>query len=155
MIHTRTFIPADLPAMFAARRSAIRDIAARDYTPAQIAAWARDTDDHASQLERFQTSHTWVAETNGRVIGFTNLLADGYLDCMFVHGAHQGIGAASALLDALETGARREGIKRLYSNVSITARPFFERRGFKVLSDQRVIHDGVEYLNFRMEKDLS
>ncbi len=150
----RPFRPTDLAGIFTARSSAIRDICARDYNPAQIAAWADNWDDPVKQLPRFSNSKTWVAEVRGLIVGFTNLVGDGYVDTLYVHGAHQGCGMASGLLQALEAAARVQGLNRLHSEVSITARPFFERRGFTVVTPQTVTSNGQQYLNFRMEKRL-
>jgi hypothetical protein len=37
----------------------------------------------------------------------------------------------------------------------VTARPFFERNGFRVVREQRVSCRGVEMTNFAMEKPLA
>jgi hypothetical protein len=42
----------------------------------------------------------------------------------------------------------------LFTEASITARPFFEAEGFVVLSPQVVISRGVEFVNYRMERVL-
>jgi putative acetyltransferase len=47
--------------------------------------------------------------------------------------------------------ARRVGLVRLFTEASITARPFFEARGFTVLAPQVVTLRGVEFVNYRME----
>ena len=47
-----------------------------------------------------------------------------------------------------------KGISRLYSEVSITARPFYERMGFKVVKEQQVEMRGQVLTNFVMEKHL-
>jgi putative acetyltransferase len=74
---------------------------------------------------------------------------------MYVHPEHEGRGIASALLTCLEAAARRGGLVRLFTEASITARPFFERRGFKVLNAQLVELRGEEFKNYRMEKRLA
>jgi putative acetyltransferase len=74
---------------------------------------------------------------------------------MYVHPEHEGRGIASALLTCLETAARRESLVRLFTEASITARPFFERRGFTVLTAQLVEFRGEEFKNYRMEKLLA
>ena len=45
-------------------------------------------------------------------------------------------------------------IGRIFTEASVTARPFFERRGFRVVSERRVWRQGVELTNFAMEKSL-
>ena len=61
---------------------------------------------------------------------------------------------ASALLRFLITRGMKDGRKRLFSEVSITARPVFERHGFKVLAYQTVETNGQTLGNYRMERLL-
>lgn len=46
----------------------------------------------------------------------------------------------------------KKAIIRYYSNVSITAKPFYERFGFTVISEQKVCIRGQSLTNFTMEK---
>jgi len=96
-----------------------------------------------------------VAEIGGVLVGYTDLEPNGHLDRMYVHADFQRVGVATALLSTAEAAAKEGGLTRLYSEVSITARPFFERRGFRVIAAQTVTSNGQEYLNYRMEKRLS
>ena len=50
--------------------------------------------------------------------------------------------------------ARARGLLRLFTEASITARPFFEHRGFRVIAPQRMIRWAEEFLNYRMDKSL-
>ena len=45
-------------------------------------------------------------------------------------------------------------IGRVFTEASVTARPFFERRGFRVVRERRVARRGVQLTNFAMEKPL-
>ena len=154
-VAVRRYQRQDLPALMEVRASSIRDVVARDYTQAQIDAWVETAKDMDELARRFgEKMITWVACDGAEIVGFTNLGADGYLDCMYVHGAHQGRGVASALLNALEQEARTQQQPRLHSEVSLTARPFFENRGYHVVTPQRVTVNGQTYDNFRMEKRL-
>lgn len=96
-----------------------------------------------------------MAEIDGIVVGFADLDPDGHLDCMYVHSDHQGIGVASALLLQVEESAAEQGLTRLYSDVSISARRFFERRGFRVVTAQTVVVRGQEFINYRVEKTFN
>jgi putative acetyltransferase len=73
---------------------------------------------------------------------------------MYVHKDYQGQGVASNLLQILQDEAIRLGVKRIWANVSITAKPFFERYGFVTVQPQTVQVRGVSMNNFRMEKAL-
>lgn len=55
---------------------------------------------------------------------------------------------------AILTEAGRRHVPRLFAEVSITARPFFERHGFVVLTEQQVLVREVALTNYRMERWL-
>jgi N-acetylglutamate synthase-like GNAT family acetyltransferase len=59
-----------------------------------------------------------------------------------------------ALLQKIENKAKELGIKRLYSEVSITAKSFFEKHEYKSQSEKTKIWQGVHYINYIMTKDL-
>jgi putative acetyltransferase len=53
--------------------------------------------------------------------------SNGYIDCFYCHHNYQQQGIGSQLLHHLETIASALGIRRLFSEVSITATSFFQR----------------------------
>ena len=61
---------------------------------------------------------------------------------------------AGALLDRIEAMAREQGLHRLFTEASITARPVFEHRGFHVEAAQDVALRGQTFRNYRMAKAL-
>ena len=156
MITIRRYISSDIQTMLDVRRRSITKICARDYAPAQIDAWAGAAlnQNLESQDKRFRNSTTWVAMIDDKLVGYINLGDVGYIDCLYVDADTQGRGVATVLLAELEKTATAIGVTRLHSEVSITARPFFERRGFSVVAAQIVTSYGLEYRNFRMEKQL-
>jgi putative acetyltransferase len=153
MLQVRRYTADDCDDTIAIFLAAIREVASRDYSPAEIEAWAK-VEDRAAWAERRSSRPTFVAEHAGRVIGFSDLEPDGHLDMMFVHPANQGIGVASLLLETVEEEARKQGIGRIFTEASLTARPFFERRGFSVIARQSVEKRGQRLTNFRMAKFL-
>jgi putative acetyltransferase len=82
------------------------------------------------------------------------LKADGYLDFAYALPRVAGQGAASEIYTALEGWARTEGLSVLTSDISLVARPFFEKRGWSVIAKQDNECNGVNLINFRMEKVL-
>ena len=94
----------------------------------------------------------FVAAQGEGVLGFAEFEGDGHIDTLYVHHEYQGCGIATRLLETIEAEARRLGLARLYTEASITARPFFERRGFSVVTPQRVEVRGQTFRNYRMEK---
>lgn len=133
---------------------AIRETASKDYNPEQIAAWAKVDD--AEVWAQYRASRpTWLAMNGPMPVGFTDLKPDGCLDMMFVDPDHKGKGIASLLLATVEKAARDQGLQRIFTEASLTARPFFERKGFVVLAAQQVQKRGQTLANFRMEKMLT
>jgi putative acetyltransferase len=149
----RDYVAADRDTTITIFLSAIRRVASKDYTREEIEAWAQ-VEDPDAWADRRASRPTWVAECEGMAIGFTDLEPDGHLDMMFVHPDFQGLGAAGLLLSAVEESARSQGLGRIFTEASLTARPFFERRGFTVILRQSVEKRGQRLTNFRMEKYL-
>jgi putative acetyltransferase len=150
----RLYVPHDIDDLMELFRDSVRQVASKDYSPAQVQAWAPDELDRDLWLERRGSRPTWVAVIDGRIAGFTDLEPDGHVDMMFVHPDFQGRRVASSLLRHAEAEAVDLGLKRLFTEASITAKPFFERRGFRELAEQQVSVRGQVLTNYRMEKLL-
>ena len=73
---------------------------------------------------------------------------------MFVHKDFQGKGIATALLNEIERHAIATGVTRITSEVSLTARPFFEKRGYIVEKEQKRKAHLLSLTNFWMGKEL-
>jgi putative acetyltransferase len=132
---------------------AIRHTGSRDYSPAQIDAWAQA--DRQLWSQRRMSRPTWVADVDGKPIGFIDLEPDGHIDMMYVDPQYLGQGVAKELLQTVEAQARANSLKRLYSEVSLTARSFFERNGFQVVEPETVFRNGEYFDRFKMAKHLS
>src|SRR5690606_31878705 len=124
----------------------------RDYTEAQVETWAGPAPEPARWIARMKTKQTFVACRRGEIVGFAEFEGDGHVNALYVHHEHQGKGIASRLLDRIEQEAERAAVDRLYTEASITARPFFERRGFVVVQPQEVAYRGLVFRNYKMEK---
>lgn len=154
-VRLRAYKPDDAPALLALFRDTIRRVNSQDYTPPQIAAWASDDIDTLVWFGRFAGRFVPVAEEAGRPIGFAELEPSGHIDRVYVSADHQRRGIGRQLLSALVSEARRVGLARLYTEASITSRPFFEALGFTVLNPQVVECRGAEFVNYRMERMLA
>ena len=150
----RPYAPADLAEMARLFTDTVTAVNCRDYTPEQIRAWAGRGRLLLQRNQDFLRSHTLVAEDRGRIVGYGNLEADGYLDQLFVHRDRQGEGIAGAICNRLEDHARQAGLPRVTVHASITARPFFIRRGYGVTAVNQVPIGAVTLQNYSMEKIL-
>ena len=97
----------------------------------------------------FPAHKTIVATENGAIVGFGDMDGSGYLDRLYVHKDYQRRGAASTICDELERFAVG---KTFTTHASITAKPFFQHRGYCVMRWQEVIRRCAALTNFVMEK---
>jgi len=157
MIELRTYEDADLEAIAKLFYDTVHTVNARDYSPEQLDAWA-SPDDHETRMAAWGHSlrrHiTYVAVTRGCIVGFADLTQEGHLDRLYVHKEAQGQGIATALVQKLEAEAIRLKLTEIYTDASITAKPFFERMGFTVVQSQTVERKGVQLVNYKMHKSL-
>jgi putative acetyltransferase len=91
----------------------------------------------------------------GKIVGFSSLATDGYLDFMFTHKDYQKHGIAANLLSKMEKKAKDQRNDLIYSDVSITAKGFFERHGYIVEKQQFKKSRNKELINFRMTKIIN
>ena len=146
----REYRAEDCAVMAALFYDTVHGVNGADYTPEQLDAWASGEVDLEAWNGSFLRHHTVVAEADGELLGFGDMDGSGYLDRLYVHRDHQRQGIATAICDALE-GACAAGT--FVTHASITARPFFEGRGYRVVKAQQVQRRGVWLTNFVMKKE--
>ena len=132
----------------------VRTINLGDYTQEQVTVWAPEEIDKLHWQQRIQDMNPFVCVHEDQIIGYAGLLESGYVDHFYAHKDWQGQGVGKLLYGALEAEARAQQLSELTSDVSLTARPFFESRGFHVARKQEVVRDGVILHNFRMAKRI-
>ncbi|CEI72552.1 MULTISPECIES: GNAT family N-acetyltransferase [Romboutsia] len=127
-------------------------INAKDYTQEQLNVWATGNIDIYKWDKSFLNNYTLVAEENNMIIGFGDINNEGYLDRLYVHKDYQNIGIATALCDKLE---KRYHVEYIITHSSITAKPFFEKRRYKVIKKQFVERNGIRLTNYIMKKYIN
>ncbi|WP_414565702.1 MULTISPECIES: GNAT family N-acetyltransferase [unclassified Anabaena] len=130
----------------------IHEVNIRDYTKEKIDAWAPVKMDVEVWLNSLKSKFTYVIEKNGKIVGFGELEANGHIDKFFCHKDFQGQGIGTMILEQIESKARSLGIKRLFVEASITAKPFFANKNFLLVTEQEVELRGQKLINFVMEK---
>lgn len=144
----RKYHPSDCRELTELFYHTVHTVNAKDYTEEQLNAWADGKADLEKWNESLQKHFSVVAVENGTVTGFGDIDDTGYLDRLFVHADYQGKGIATAICNELEIAV--EG--NITTHASITAKPFFEKRGYKVVKKQEVEKKGVFLINFVMIK---
>lgn len=125
----------------------------QDYLPEEVADWALCGADISHFEEIIKTQYVLVAQDSWTaIVGFASITPSGYLHSMFVHKDCQNRGIATRLLHEIERYAEDMGIKRITSEVSITARPFFESKSFVVEACQRRKAKHLYLTDYRMAK---
>lgn len=146
----REYRPEDCAELTRLFYDTVHTVNSKDYIPDQLDAWA----DGKPDLERWDRSlrehFSLVALEGERIVGFGDMDATGYLDRLYVHKDYQKQGVATALCDRLE----RAVSGTIVTHASITARPFFEARGYRVVHTRQVERRGVILTNLLMEKRM-
>jgi putative acetyltransferase len=151
--------PGDARAWLDVHRAAVRGLAAGDYPDEAIRAWAPlpVTDAEVERLRGAATDERrLVAVRGGRVVGIAAWRpATSEVTACYVAPEEARSGVGSALLDAIEAGARRAGLSALEADSSLNAEPFYRRRGYAVLErGTRRLEAGPAMAAVRMRKAL-
>ena len=136
-------------------RSTVLNVNIKDYTMEEVEDWASCGDD-IEHWKELMSSNQYVGAFNeqGYLIGFSSMNKNGYLHSMFVHKDWQGKGIATKLLSEVEKMARQYKVKEIISEVSKTARPFFEHKGYVVECEQKQQANRLKLTNYKMKKVL-
>jgi putative acetyltransferase len=134
----------------------VHAINVRDYTEDQVSAWAPETEQALQVIASKLISQRTVGIKECEIlIGFGSLTRSFDIDMLYVHKHRQGQGVGTRLLKELENIAAQNGKHAIEADVSLTALPFFERRGYTRLAKQTVVRRGVALENCKMRKKIS
>jgi putative acetyltransferase len=150
----RYYEAGDAPEIVRLFFETVRSVNRADYSDERLEAWAASVPDPEEWHARMAGRRTLVAEEGGEVVGFAELEYDGRLDMLYVRKDAVGRGVGRRLYEAVEREARGQGLGWIFTEASITARPFFEQQGFRVVREQMVSRRGVSMTNFVMEREL-
>ena len=145
---TRRATAGDAEAVYEIVLRALRETNARDYPASVVDRLVLSLPKRvASTLEEW---HAYVAVVDGRIVG-TASLNDRTVRAVFVHPDYQGRGIGTELMNSVENAASVQSESTLSVQSSITAQPFYAKRGFKVV---REVFYGEER-TIVMSKDIS
>lgn len=150
----RPFEPGDEVELRRLFNETIRSIGASDYTPEQLEAWASRHHDANAWRKQMRRRKPAVAIIEQVIVGYADVQRTGLIDHFFVHPGWQRRGVGRRLMAEIERQATALDLRSLHSNVSITARPFFEAHGFTIAHSQEVEIGKVVLKNYRMNRTL-
>ena len=135
----REYKPLDCKELVELFYNTVHTVNAKDYTKEQLSVWASDKVDLGKWNKSLQEHYSLVVTENNIIIGFGDIDKKGYLDRLYVHKDHQRKGVATTICNKLEQAVKG----KIVTHASITARPFFENRGYKVIKEQQVELQGI------------
>lgn len=145
----RKYIENDCEELMKLFYDTVHSVNAKDYTEEQLYAWANGKYDFEKRNRQFLNTHTVVAVDENVIVGFGNIDESGYLDMLYVHKDFQKRGTATLICNELESFCKSD---KITSHASITAKPFFLKRGYREVKEQTVERNGVYLKNFVMVK---
>lgn len=133
----------------------VHTINAKDYAKDQLDAWAPQMPDRDSWRKKLESSFVAAAfDENDLLLGYATLCGYSEFDLLYINKDYQRKGIASILSDAVENESKKRGADGIFTEASITAKPFFEHRGYRVIKEQRKPLRGEVFINYVMQKDF-
>ncbi len=137
----------------------VHQINIKDYTQEQVDAWAppsgfKSISGTEGWARKFARTKPIVAVIGDKIVGFAEFEPNGHIDCFYCHHEWIGKGVGSALMKEILKRAKNSGIHRIFAEVSITAKPFFENYNFVAISEQIDYKKGIGLINYKMERTI-
>lgn len=131
----------------------IQSVCKNDYNPDQINAWVSGVKITERWVDVIEKQFVLLAIIQEQIVGYGTLKNNNYIDLFFIHKDFQRQGIAQKIFNELEIEAKNQDSKIITSDVSITAKGFFEKNAFFVKAEQKNIVKGVEIINYKMQKN--
>lgn len=158
-ITLRPATAADTSAVCALHIASIRELCGPDYTPAEIESWVAGKTPE-TYLPWLEKSDFWVGEVGGEIAGFIMMQPTESEEVAEIYGLYlsprfAGRGVGRALVERMLELARSRAVKRMFLFGTKTARPFYERMGFRMIcTHQHTTRGGAVLDCWRMEREL-
>ena len=153
-VEVRAYFDADLEAVVRVFTESVHQLAVRDYSALQRAAWAPQAPALEPWARRMSSVTTQVAVDGAEVVAFISHDRAGHIDLLFTAPAHARRGIATRLYRSVEESLLAAGVVEAFTEASLTARPFFERCGFELTREEVVMRHGTALRRFAMRKPL-
>lgn len=150
----RTAVFSDLEEMKQLYADTIQCVCNSDYNEEEREEWSSSVNQTDRWNEMIKKQYVLIAEINSQIAGFAALKDENYIDFFYVHKDFQRMGIAQELLNKIQDRASGSGTEVLTSDISITAKPFFEKNGFAAEARQENIRGNLVLVNYKMKKNL-
>ena len=156
-MRVRQYRPEDAASIAAIFFHSVREAGLRDYSGAQVEAWAPQMPDAGRFDARARDGRLVLValDENDEPIAYGDLEPTGHIDHLYCRPEHVGTGVASALYDELEQRALAMGLPKLFVEASEAAHRLFLRKGFSEIERREFPVGGVMIHNYLMAKPLA
>jgi putative acetyltransferase len=156
----RRMRPQDARSFLEVHHAAVRGLAAADYPPDVIDAWAPlpISDEAVDRLAAASPEQIrLVAEIGGEIVGIGEIVPDlNELRACYVVPKVARKGVGSALVREIEQIARERGLPHLQLDASLTSEPFYLSLGYTLRErGEHVLSSGLTMVCVKMAKRLS
>jgi putative acetyltransferase len=132
----------------------VHSVNAEDYTNEQLETWAPEQTDTEKWKNRIENNFVVIAKMGNKIVGFSELSPKGCIDMLYVHKDYLRQKVGQQLLEYIIQKAKNVGFTEVFTEASITARPFFEKQGFKLIKKQVKTINTVDFINYKMKKGI-
>ena len=155
MFYIREFKIGDEIEIYQLFYDTVHQVNIKDYTKEQVDVWAPTSSlETEGWAKKFPETKPIIATVEDEIVGFAEFEPNGHIDCFYCHHEWIGKGVGSALMKEILQRAKNKHIHLIFAEVSITAKPFFEKWGFRIVTQQTIVRKGVELTNFKMERTV-
>lgn len=124
------------------------------YTERQKALWAPISPNYTLWSQRLINKKPYLAIINNQLVGFMSLERMGNIGWAYTHPNFQRKGVASTLYDYILKIAQKNQYSSLKVEASIIALPFFEKKGFCIVKENKLEFDDEILINYTMKLNL-
>ncbi|MBA3816353.1 MAG: GNAT family N-acetyltransferase [Parachlamydiaceae bacterium] len=149
-ISIRDYQPEGVQALANIYYNTIHRVNIQHYTQEQVDVWApkSSVENTEGWSKKFSRTKPIIATVVDEIVGFAEFEPNGHIDCFYCHHKWIGKGVGSALMKEILQRAKNNHTLLIFSEVSITAKIFFEKWGFRIITQQTIIRN-VELTNFK------
>lgn len=121
-----------------------------DYSFNERTVWSNAVEKTNKWEQSLKEEYFIVATLANKIVGFSSLKNKNYLNLMYVHKNYIRKGVATLLYKKIKEKSVALGFNRLQADVSITAKPFFEKMGFSVVHENKNNIENEILINYKM-----
>ena len=124
----------------------------KEYTLKERTVWSNAVQKTEKWTNSIQNEYFIIAIIDKKIVGFSSLKSNDYLNLMYVHKDYTRKGIANKMFKNIKAKSDELGGGKLSADVSKTARPFFEKKGFRVIKENKNLIENKIVINYRMSQ---